>query len=146
MNQRKHLQTDFIKFILEKYSQGQELPDDDEVETPDDETTEPHQKCPEMDKILKDVFAELIDDTTIQVVFSLESDGDEFIVTIKPWTKEQSMLTEMTTEQMVQRYSKYLELVKDIEVCYKRALDELNTEGKLMVVRDNRIYMSFKTG
>jgi inactivated superfamily I helicase len=104
------------------------------------------EKCLEMDKILKDVFAELIDDTTIQVVFSLESDGDEFIVTIKPWTKEQSMLTEMTTEQMVQRYSKYLELVKDIEVCYKRALDELNTEGKLMVVRDNRIYMSFKTG
>lgn len=42
MKQRKHLQTDFIKFILEKYSQGQELPDDDEVETPDDETTEPH--------------------------------------------------------------------------------------------------------
>ena len=41
MKQRKHLQTDFIKFILEKYSQGQELPDDDEVETPDDETTEP---------------------------------------------------------------------------------------------------------
>jgi len=104
------------------------------------------EKCLEMDKILKDVFAELIDDTTIQVVFTLESDGDEFIVTIKPWTKEQIMLTEMTTEQMVQRYSKYLELVKDIEVCYKRALDELNTEGKLMVVRDNRIYMSFKTG
>lgn len=42
MKQRKHLQTDFIKFILEKYSQGQELPDDDEVEMPDDETTEPH--------------------------------------------------------------------------------------------------------
>jgi len=104
------------------------------------------EKCLEMDKILKDVFAELIDDTTIQVVFTLESDGDEFIVTIKPWTKEQIMLTEMTIEQMVQRYSKYLELVKDIEVCYKRALDELNTEGKLMVVRDNRIYMSFKTG
>jgi hypothetical protein len=41
MKQRKHLQTDFIKFILEKYSQGQELPDD-EVETPDDETIEPH--------------------------------------------------------------------------------------------------------
>lgn len=44
MKQRKHLQTDFIKFILEKYSQGQELPDDDEVEMPDDETTEPHQR------------------------------------------------------------------------------------------------------
>jgi hypothetical protein len=104
------------------------------------------EKCLEMDKILKDVFAELIDDTTIQVEFGLESDGDEFLVTIKPWTKAQSMATEMTTEQMVQRYSKYLELVKDIEVCYKRALDELNTEGKLMVAVDNRIYMSFKTG
>jgi hypothetical protein len=42
MKQRKHLQTDFIKFIMEKYSQSQELPDDDEVETPDDEATEPH--------------------------------------------------------------------------------------------------------
>jgi hypothetical protein len=104
------------------------------------------EKCLEMDKILKDVFAELIDDTTIQVEFGLESDGDEFLVTIKPWTKTQSMATEMTTEQMVQRYSKYLELVKDIEVCYKRAVDELNTEGKLMVAVDNRIYMSFKTG
>jgi hypothetical protein len=104
------------------------------------------EKCLEMDKILKDVFAELIDDTTIQVEFGLESDGDEFLVTIKPWTKTQSMATEMTTEQMVQRYSKYLELVKDIEVCYKRAVDELNTEGKLMVDVNNRIYMSFKTG
>lgn len=35
---RKFLQTDFIKFILEKYSnqEGQGLPDD-EIETPDDE-------------------------------------------------------------------------------------------------------------
>jgi inactivated superfamily I helicase len=104
------------------------------------------EKCLEMDKILKDVFAELIDDASIQVEFGLESDADEFLVTIKPWTKTQSMATEMTTEQMVEKYSKYLELVKDIEVCYKRALDELNTEGKLMVAVDNRIYMSFKTG
>jgi len=104
------------------------------------------EKYLEMDKILKDVFAELIDDTSIQVEFGLESDADEFLVTIKPWTKTQSMATEMTTEQMVERYSKYLELVKDIEVCYKRAVDELNTEGKLMVAVDNRIYMSFKTG
>jgi hypothetical protein len=104
------------------------------------------EKCLEMDKILKDVFAELIDDASIQVEFGLESDADEFLVTIKPWTKTQSMATEMTTEQMVQRYSKYLELVKDIEVCYKRAVDELNTEGKLMVAVDSRIYMSFKTG
>jgi hypothetical protein len=104
------------------------------------------EKCLEMDKILKDVFAELIDDASIQVEFGLESDADEFLVTIKPWTKTQSMATEMTTEQMVERYSKYLELVKDIEVCYKRAVDELNTEGKLMVAVDNRIYMSFKTG
>jgi hypothetical protein len=37
MKKRKFLQTDFIKFILEKYSaQGQSLPDD-EVEFPDEE-------------------------------------------------------------------------------------------------------------
>jgi hypothetical protein len=104
------------------------------------------EKYLQMHEILKDVFAELIDDTTIQVEFGYESDDSEILVTIKPWTKTQSMATEMTTEQMVQRYSKYLELVKDIEVCYKRAVDELNTEGKLMVAVDNRIYMSFKTG
>jgi hypothetical protein len=102
------------------------------------------EKCLEMDKILKDVFAELIDDASIQVDFTLESDSTKIVVTIKPWTKAQSMATEMTTEQMVERYSKYLELVKDIEVCYKRAVDELNTEGELMVAVDNRIYMSFK--
>ena len=104
------------------------------------------EKYLQMYEILKDIFAELIDDTTIQVEFGYESDDSEILVTIKPWTKTQSMATEMTTEQMVQRYSKYLELVKDIEVCYKRAVDELNTEGKLMVAVDNRIYMSFKTG
>ena len=104
------------------------------------------EKYLQMHEILKDIFAELIDDTTIQVEFGYESDDSEILVTIKPWTKTQSMATEMTTEQMIERYSKYLELVKDIEVCYKRAVDELNTEGKLMVAVDNRIYMSFKTG
>lgn len=104
------------------------------------------EKYLEMDKIVKDVFAELIDDTTIQVEFSLDSNDIEYQVIIKPWSKEQPMGSKMTTEQMVQRYEKYLELVKDIEVCYKRACDELNTEGKLMVAVDNRIYMSFKTG
>ena len=102
------------------------------------------EKCLEMDKILKDVFAELIDDTTIQVEFSLDSNDIEYQVTIKPWTKEQPMGSKMTTEQMVERYEKYLELVKDIGVCYKRSIDELNTEGRLMVDVNNRIYMSFK--
>jgi hypothetical protein len=110
------------------------------------------EKYLQMHEILKDVFAELIDDTTIQVEFGYESDDSEILVTIKPWTKTQtaglglSMMkpTEMTTEQMVERYSKYLELVKDIEVCYKRAVDELNTKGKLMVAVDNRIYMAFQ--
>jgi hypothetical protein len=38
MKKRKFLHTDFIKFILEKYSeQGQDLPDEDEVEFPDEE-------------------------------------------------------------------------------------------------------------
>ena len=54
MKQRKHLQTDFIKFILEKYSQGQELHDDDEVEMPDDETTEPH--LPIVESLLVDAL------------------------------------------------------------------------------------------
>jgi hypothetical protein len=36
MKKRKFLQTDFIKFILEKYAQSQDLPDD-EIETPDDQ-------------------------------------------------------------------------------------------------------------
>ena len=110
------------------------------------------EKYLQMHEILKDVFAELIDDTTIQVEFGYESDDSEILVTIKPWTKTQtaglglSMMkpTEMTTEQMVERYSKYLELVKDIEVSYKRAVDELNTKGKLMVAVDNRIYMAFQ--
>ena len=102
------------------------------------------EKYLQMHEILKDVFAELIDDTTIQVEFGYESDDSEILVTIKPWTKTQTAATEITTEQMVERYSKYLELVKDIEVSYKRAVDELNTKGKLMVAVDNRIYMAFQ--
>ena len=102
------------------------------------------EKYLQMHEILKDVFAELIDDTTIEVEFGYESDDSEILVTIKPWTKTQTAATEMTTEQMVERYSKYLELVKDIEVSYKRAVDELNTKGKLMVAVDNRIYMAFQ--
>jgi RNA-directed DNA polymerase len=43
---------------------------------------------------------------------------------------------------MVKRFEKNLELVKDISVCYKRACDELQTEGKLMVDAVNRIYVS----
>jgi hypothetical protein len=39
MKKRKFLQTDFIKFILEKYAQSQDLPDD-EVEMPDEEGRE----------------------------------------------------------------------------------------------------------
>jgi hypothetical protein len=102
------------------------------------------EKYLEIHKILKDVFAELMDDTSIQVDFTLETDGDEILVTIKPWTKSQSMYAQMSTEQMVKRYTKYLELVKDIEVCYKRAIDELNTEGKLTLTVDNKIYLFFK--
>lgn len=102
------------------------------------------EKCLEMDKILKDVFAELIDDTTIQVEFSLDSNDIEYQVIIKPWTENQPMGSKMNPDQMVERYEKYLELVKDIGVCYKRSIDELNTEGRLMVDVNNRIYMSFK--
>jgi len=94
-------------------------------------------------EILKDIFAELIDDTSIQVNISLQS-VNKLLLEVKPWTKEQSMATKMTTEQMVERYEKYLELVKDIEVCYKRATDELpDVKSELMVSVDNRIYMYF---
>ena len=94
-------------------------------------------------EVLKDIFAELIDDTSIQVNISLQS-VNKLLLEVKPWTKEQSMSTEMTTDQMVSRYEKYLELVKDIEVCYKRANDELlDVKSELMVSVDNRIYMYF---
>ena len=94
-------------------------------------------------EVLKDIFAELIDDTSIQVEISLES-INKILLEVKPWTKTQSVAIEMTTEEMVARYEKYLELVKDIEVCYKRAIDELtDVKGELMVAVDNRIYMYF---
>ena len=96
-----------------------------------------------VNEILKDIFAELIDDTSIQVDISLQS-INKLLLEVKPWTKEQSMATEMTTEEMIGRYEKYLELVKDIEVCYKRATDELpDVKSELMVSVDNRIYMYF---
>ena len=41
MKKRKHLQTSFIKYILEKYSNGQGLPDEEEIEIPDDENETP---------------------------------------------------------------------------------------------------------
>ena len=94
-------------------------------------------------EVLKDIFAELIDDASIQVNISLESMNKIFL-DIKPWTKTQPMATKMETEGMVARYEKYIELVKDIEVCYKRACDELpDVKSELMVAVDNRIYMYF---
>ncbi len=93
--------------------------------------------------VLKDIFAELIDDTSIQVEITLQS-VNKILLEVKPWTKTQSMATEMKTEEMIARYEKYLELVKDIEVCYKRACDELSdVKSELMVSVDNRIYMYF---
>lgn len=42
MKRNHHLQTNFIKFILEKYSKdGQGLPEEEEIEIPDDENEEP---------------------------------------------------------------------------------------------------------
>jgi hypothetical protein len=94
-------------------------------------------------EVLRDIFAELIDDASIQVNISLES-MNKLLLEVKPWTKTQSMSTEMTTEEMIGRYEKYLELVKDIEVCYKRANDELSgVKSELMVSVDNRIYIYF---
>jgi hypothetical protein len=101
------------------------------------------QKHLEVLEVLRDIFAELIDDASIQVNISLES-MNKLLLEVKPWTKTQSMATEMTTEEMIGRYEKYLELVKDIEVCYKRATDELpDVKSELMVSVDNRIYMYF---
>ena len=101
------------------------------------------QKHLEVLEVLRDIFAELIDDASIQVNISLES-MNKLLLEVKPWTKTQSMATEMTTEEMIGRYEKYLELVKDIEVCYKRANDELpDVKSELMVSVDNRIYMYF---
>jgi hypothetical protein len=98
--------------------------------------------------LLKDIFAELIDDASIQVEIKLESftvvKMRRICVDIKPWAKKQSMATKMETEEMIARYEKYLELVKDIEVCYKRAVDELpDIKSELMVAVDNRIYIYF---
>ena len=97
--------------------------------------------------LLKDIFAELIDDASIQVEIKLESlfaNMKRICVDIKPWAKKQSMATKMETEEMIARYEKYLELVKDIEVCYKRAVDELpDVKSELMVAVDNRIYIYF---
>ena len=102
------------------------------------------EKYLQMDKILKDIFAELIDDTSIQVEFGYDSNDIEYNVTIKPWSKNQTMGSYMTPEQMIERYEKYIDLIKDVSVCYKRACDELGDEGKLLVNVDNRIFMSFK--
>ena len=97
----------------------------------------------EVHNILKDIFSELIDDQTIQVEIRLES-INMLILEIKPWGINQMMASEMMTDQMINRYEKYLELVKDIEVCYKRSLDELKgVTSKLNVAVDNRIYIYF---
>jgi hypothetical protein len=102
------------------------------------------EKYLQMHEILKDVFAELIDDTTIQVEFGFESDDSEILVTIKPYASNRTNQILNGPDEMVKRFEKNLELVKDISVCYKRACDELQTEGKLTVAADNRIYTSFK--
>lgn len=102
------------------------------------------EKYLQMDKILKDVFAELMDDTSIQVEFGFEPDDSEFIVTIKTYVSNRTSQILHTPDEMVKKFEKNLELIKDISVCYKRACDELQTDGKLMMSVDNRIYVSFK--
>ena len=102
------------------------------------------EKYLQMHEILKDVFAELIDDTTVQVEFGFESDDSEILVTIKPYASNRTNQILNGPDEMVKRFEKNLELVKDISVCYKRACDELQTEGKLMVDVVNRIYAAFK--
>lgn len=94
--------------------------------------------------ILKDVFAELIDDTSIQVDFSTETYNGQLSITILPWTKNQMAVSEMTPEGMINKYERILELVKDVSVCFKRATEELAVESELVVSVDNRIYCNFK--
>ena len=103
------------------------------------------EKYLQMHEILKDVFAELIDDTTVQVEFGFESDDSEILVTIKPYASNRTNQILNGPDEMVKRFEKNLELVKDISVCYKRACDELtDVKGELMVAVDNRIYMAFQ--
>ena len=53
MKRRKHLQTDFIKFILEKYSkESQDLPEDD-IRIPEDESEESELRKKRKIKLLK---------------------------------------------------------------------------------------------
>lgn len=68
---RKHLQTDFIKFILEKYSQeGQDLPED-ETPIPDDESEDPELRKNRKIKLLKEL------DDEVQGQDEEESQSDE---------------------------------------------------------------------
>ena len=97
----------------------------------------------EVAQIIKDIFSELIDDVSIQVEVEVET-YHKISVTVKPWTKTQAMAQSVSTEKMISIYEKYLELVKDIEVCYKRVLDSVELESsELNVAVDNRIYMYF---
>ena len=68
---RKHLQTDFIKFILEKYSkEGQEVPED-ETPIPDDESENPELRKNRKIKLLKEL------DDEVQGQDEEESQSDE---------------------------------------------------------------------
>ena len=97
----------------------------------------------EVAQIIKDIFSELIDDVSIQVEVKVEN-INKIYVGIMPWAKTQSIAKSVSSDEMVSIYEKYLELVKDIEVCYKRVLDSVELESsQLNVAVDNRIYMYF---
>jgi hypothetical protein len=77
---RKHLQTDFIKFILEKYSnEGQDLPED-EIPIPDDESEEPELRKNRKIKLLNEIDDEV------------DSDEEE------PQPEEDEMIDELLNE------------------------------------------------
>ena len=104
------------------------------------ESSDRHLKVVE---IIKDIFSELIDDVSIQIEIKVEN-INKILVTVKPWSKTQSLAQSVSTEKMISIYEKYLELVKDVEVCYKRVLDEVqDSTGELFVAIDNRVYMYF---
>lgn len=92
--------------------------------------------------ILKDVFAELIDDTSIQVDTTTQTHEGKMSVIITFNKTKIGDKTTCTPEELVSKYERVLELTKDVAVCVKRAEQELDCESELSVI-DDRIYCRF---
>ncbi len=76
---RKHLQTDFIKFILEKYSkESQDLPEN-EILIPDDESEEPELRKNRKIKLLNEIDDEVQSQEEDEEETQSEGDEEEMI-------------------------------------------------------------------